>query len=100
MNLNSLHLSRTTAVGIILAIIIGGAIWYTMSKEDTEDDIIVESDPASTASEANFVTLASELDSISFDTSVLSDMRLLSLMNIHTAITPEPQGRTDPFSSI
>ncbi|MEK7510750.1 MAG: hypothetical protein AAB582_00740 [Patescibacteria group bacterium] len=99
MNLNSLHISRTVAIGIILAIVVIAAIAYTLMNDGTDETITV-SDPATTESEANFITLASELDSIAFDASVLSDPRFTSLVNINTAITPEPVGRSNPFSPI
>ena len=99
MNLNSLHISRTVAVVIVLALIVIAAIAYTLMGSGTDETITV-SDPATTQSEANFITLASELDSIVFDASIISDPRFTSLVNIHTAITPEPVGRNDPFSPL
>ena len=98
MNLNSLHISRTVAIVIVLGLIVVAAIGYTLMQNGNTDDTISVSDGAATASEANFITLASELDSIEFDTSILADPRFLSLSNIHTAITPEPMGREDPFA--
>lgn len=99
MNLNSLHISRTVAIVIILVLIVLAAIAYTFMQDDA-DGAVVTVDGATSASEANFITLASELDSITFDTTILSDVRFTSLANIHTAITPEPQGREDPFGSL
>lgn len=99
MNLNSLHISRTVAIVIVLAIIVIAAIAYTLMS-DGEGDVVTVSDTPTTQSEATFVTLASELDSIVFDASILSDPRFTSLVNMHTAITPEPVGRNNPFSPL
>lgn len=98
MNLNSLHISRTVGVGIVLALIVLAAIGYTLMSNDTSDATVTVEGGASTASEANFISLATELSSIDFNTAILSDPRFLGLSNIHTAITPEAQGRNDPFS--
>lgn len=99
MNQNSFHLSRTASVGVVLVVLVAAAIAYTVFQGRSTDETITVSETA-TASEANFVTLASELDVIVFDVSILSDPRFLSLVNIHTAITPEPAGRADPFSKL
>lgn len=100
MNLNSFHISRTIAIFIVLGLIVLAAIGYTLMQGGSEDDVILTDDGAATASEANFITLASELDAIRFDTTVLSDPRFIGLADIHTAITPEPQGRADPFGPL
>lgn len=98
MNLNSLHISRTVGVGLVLGIIVLLAIGYTLMPKDTSDATVTIEGGASTISEANFISLATELDSIDFNTAILTDPRFLGLSNIHTAITPEAQGRSDPFA--
>lgn len=100
MNLNSLHISRTVAIGLILGLIVIAAIAYTLMQNKDDDETISVTDEGALASEATFVTLASELDAIDFDTTVLNDPRFIGLSNIHTAITPEPQGRPDPFAPL
>ena len=98
MNLNSLHISRTAGVGLVLGLIVIAAIAYTLMQNGAPEETITVEGETSNASEANFISLASELDSIDFNTTILSDPRFLGLSNIHTAITPEIQGRKDPFS--
>lgn len=100
MNLESLHISRTVAVIIFLVVVVGAAVAYTVMQDPNADATVTVEGAGTTASEANFITLASELDAIRFDTTILSDPRFLSLQNINTAITPEPVGREDPFGSI
>ncbi|MEK9184235.1 MAG: hypothetical protein AAB892_00715 [Patescibacteria group bacterium] len=100
MNPNSFHISRTVAVLVALAVIIALAVGYTLMKNDESDSTVSVTGGAATASEANFVTLAGELDSIVFDTSIFSDPRFLALIDIHTAITPEVPGRNDPFAPL
>ncbi len=98
MNFNSLHISRTAGVGLVLSLIVLAAIGYTLMSKDAPEGTITVEGGASTLSEATFVSLATELDAVDFNTAILTDPRFLGLSNIHTAITPEVQGRNDPFS--
>jgi len=100
MNLNALHLSRTAILGIIVGLVLLAALGYLVMNNNQPEETVTATDAETIASEAEFVTLASELDSIKFDLSILSDPRFMALINIHTAITPEQRGRPDPFAPI
>lgn len=100
MNFNSIHLSRTTIMLIVLGMLVLAAVAYTLLGGTETAEVVSVDGVATSESEANFVTLAGELGSIEFDTRVLSDPRFLILANIHTSITPEPQGRPDPFGPL
>ncbi|HEX2792471.1 MAG TPA: hypothetical protein VHO23_02030 [Candidatus Paceibacterota bacterium] len=97
MNLKSFHFSRSIAILVALGGVILVAVGYMLMGQD-EQGTVTASDGPATASEAAFVTLAGQLDSIAFDLSVLEDSRFRSLKDIHTAITPEDSGRMDPFA--
>ena len=94
-------LSKNTTITIAAAIVVAGAAAYFLWMRPAADDTVTVADygPASTA-QATFLTLAGQLDPISFDTAVLSDVRFLSLVDITTAIIPEDSGRTDPFAPL
>lgn len=99
MNTNSFHISRTVGILIAVAVVIIIAISYLVIRKPDEGTVSIIGAPAS-ESEANFVQLAGQLDSITFDTRILTDPRFTSLVDIHTAILPEQLGRTDPFAPI
>lgn len=98
MNLKSFHFSRSIAILVALGGVLLVAVGYMLMGQGTPEGTVTASEGPATASEAAFVTLASQLDSIAFDLSILEDPRFLSLKDIHTAITPEDSGRTDPFA--
>jgi hypothetical protein len=84
---------------LVIALLLG--VGYLLFFNNNSDNTAVTTGPGepSSAAEATFLDLTSQIDPISFDTSVLTDPRFTSLVDIHTAILPEPQGRKDPFST-
>lgn len=100
MNTNAFHISRTVGVVIAFVIVLGGAIFYMTTRTPSTDETVLTTDGPASQSEATFVMLATQLDSIAFDTSVLNDPRFLILTDIHTAVTPENSGRNDPFAPL
>jgi flagellar basal body-associated protein FliL len=80
------------ALGIVVIL---GAVYVTFFNTSSDSSAA----PASQA-EVTFLNLASQLNPIVFDTSILSDPRFTSLVDIHTSVVPEVTGRTDPFASI
>ena len=50
--------------------------------------------------QTRFQTLVGELSPISFDTSIFTDVRFKSLVDLTTPIAPKPSGRSDPFAPI
>lgn len=94
-------LSKNTTITIAAAIVVAGAVAYFLWMRPTEPDSVTIADfgPASTA-QATFLTLAGQIQPISFDASVLTDARFLSLVDMKTAILPEESGRSDPFAPL
>lgn len=85
------------AVAIGAVLLVGAA--YLLFLKPPAADTVTESAPISPA-EITFVNLASQLEPLGFDTSILTDPRFVALVDIHTAILPEPQGRHDPFAPL
>lgn len=88
-----------TIILIIATIIVSiGAYWYFFANQSNEAPLTVTDGQMST--EAEFQSLVQQLQPISFDTKIFSDSRFMSLVDITTPITPETQGRLDPFSPL
>jgi hypothetical protein len=82
-------------LGAAILIVVGYLLFF--NKSSTPD--ITTGSPTS-ADELLFINLAGELDPIVFNSTVLTDPRFVSLVDIRTAIIPENLGRTDPFAPL
>lgn len=95
-----MHLTKSN---IILAIAAGltfiAAVYYYFFYNKDTGGAVVATAPASQA-ELDFVNLAGQIDSISFDQTIFSDPRFMRLVDIHTVVVPEPTGRRDPFATL
>lgn len=90
-------MSKNTIIAIAAGAALLAAAAYLLLKPSTAP-VVVETAPQSPA-EVTFVSLASQLEPLGFDTSILSDPRFMSLVDIHTTVLPETPGHADPFSS-
>lgn len=81
--------------GLVLA---GGAYWYFSTQTGNEPPLTAEVKENQT--QTQFKTLVSELQSISFDTSIFSEPKFTALADLATQVTPEASGRMDPFAPI
>jgi hypothetical protein len=93
-------MSTTTKITLAAVAVVAlgiGAYLVFFTNTDGTSALSAQTAPAS-AAEISFLDLAQKAESVSFDTSILSDPRFQALVDIHTAIVPEPQGRTDPFA--
>lgn len=98
-----MKLTRSNIVLLVCAIItFGGALWYFLFfNADTGGALSATSETTqATEAEASFVSLAGQLDSVTFDTTFFQDPRFGNLNDIHQPISPEPGGRKDPFGAI
>jgi hypothetical protein len=95
---------KTNTIILIVAtlIVAAGAYWYFFTGTDTNPPLTTTSSSSSggNLSEAQFQALLSELQPITFNTSIFSDPLFAALVNLATPINPEPIGRTDPFAPI
>lgn len=95
----TLQLSRTTKIAIAAGVVVLGGIAYFFMGTSDDAAVMVAPGPASSA-EAIFIDLATQLDPVAFDATILSDPRFLGLVDIHTNVVPEAVGRTDPFAPL
>lgn len=89
--------SRKNLPYIALAIVVlGAAVYYLWGRPNTDPIVTTDATPQS-SSEATFLNLVGELENVSFEGTIFTDARFLSLKDIHTNIVAEPTGRRDPF---
>jgi hypothetical protein len=91
-------LNKNLVIAAVIAIVIIVAAGYLLFLKPTAP-VVTEATPTS-PEEIAFVNLASQLDPLVFDTSIFSDPRFTSLIDIHTAVIPEATGRRDPFAPL
>lgn len=92
--------SRNTLILIIVGVILLGVAAYMVFFRDRGGDGVVPVDGPASSAEFTFMTLASQIEPIVFDTGVLDDPRFMALEDIRTAVIPEPSGKRDPFAPI
>lgn len=92
-------MKKNVTVGAVVVVLLGGAAYFLWGRADTTPTVTVSGDPGS-ADEATFLSLATELDTVTFDPAIFTDPRFTSLRDIHTNIVPEAQGRRDPFAAL
>lgn len=83
-----------------LVIVAVGAFWYFSGQEGNEPPLSGTMPGLDNPAQTQFQALVSQLQPISFDTSIFSDPRFTSLVDLTTPITPETSGRIDPFAPI
>jgi len=90
----------TNTILIIVAtlVVAAGAYWYFFTGTGNEPPLSVAAPESAT--QVRFKLLVSELKPISFITTIFSDARFASLVDLKTPITPESSGRLDPFAVI
>lgn len=92
---------NSTIIMILAAIVLlGGAGYWYFSSTNGTDAPLVAVDGSGSEAQSRFQALVSELNPISFDTSIFSDPRFGILINLATPINAESQGRIDPFAVI
>jgi len=80
----------------VTLIIAAGAYWYFFTG--TENQAPLSALPIE--NETQFQTLVSELQPISFSTTIFSDPRFMALVDLATPIESETTGRIDPFAPV
>jgi len=89
-----------TILLVIATIIVagGGYFWYTSTQTGNQPPLSVGA--AQSAAQSQFKVLVSELQAVTFDSTIFSNPNFLALVDLATPVTPEAPGRTDPFASI
>lgn len=82
-----------TAVTLVIA---AGAYWYFFTGTENQAPLSA----ISLENQTQFQTLVSELQPISFSTTIFSDPRFMALVDLATPIESETAGRVDPFAPV
>lgn len=91
-------LTSPTVLTVVATLVVAlGAYWYFFTGTSNESPVSATGAPQNPA-QAQFGTLVSTLQPISFDTSIFSDARFNALVDLSTPIAPESAGRPDPFA--
>lgn len=94
-----MKISSNTLLIILTAVVVaGGAYWYFFVDSGNQPPLT--SGMSENQAQMQFQTLVSQLQPVSFDTSIFSDARFHALRDLTTPISPEPAGRPDPFAPI
>ena len=84
---------------VTLIVVIIGAGAYYLNKGNSKG-VITTTAPPGSPTEATFLGFASELDTVSFNTTIFTDPRFMALEDIHTSVVNELAGRRDPFGQL
>lgn len=96
-----MKLGKNSIVVIALSVLIlVGLYWYFFAGPGSSNAPPLSATATQTDTQTQFQSLIAQLQSINFDTSIFSDPRFTSLVDITTAITPETLGRNDPFAPV
>lgn len=74
------------------------AYWYFFT--DTGNEPPLSTDVPTNVAQMQFETLVGELQPISFNTSIFSDVRFNALTDITTPVSFESYGRVDPLAPL
>ena len=91
--------SNTIILIVATLIVAGGAYWYFFTGTGNQPPLataLATDNPA----QIQFQALVSELQPISFLTTIFSDARFMALVDLTTPIQSETIGRLDPFAPI
>jgi hypothetical protein len=94
-------MTRNSIILLVSIIVVaGGLLYYFFFFNTSTDSALLTDTTMASDAELSFITLVGKLDSITFDTSLLSDPRFTARQDIRTAVVPEQTGRKDPFAPI
>ena len=97
----AMKLDTKTILLILAAVVVaGGAYWYFFTGTGGDALPLTALPTGGNQVQVQFDTLVGELTPISFTSTIFSDPRFASLVDLATPITPEGAGRIDPFAPI
>lgn len=89
---------NTLSFVVVILALAGGVYWFFFANSGSE--LPISASGPSSQTQAEFQSLVSQLQSISFDTRIFSDPAFTSLVDLKQEVTPESSGRIDPFAPI
>jgi hypothetical protein len=90
--------ANTIFIILTACVVAGGAFWYFSSISGVEAPLTSGSGP--NEKQVEFQTLVTQLQPVSFNTTIFSDPHFLELQDITTQIAQEQIGRPDPFAPV
>lgn len=91
--------SNITSFIIATLIIIAGGYWYFFAQTGNQPPLTTTT-PSGNSAQTQFQILVSQLQPISFDTTIFSDPKFTSLVDLTMPVAPESSGRPDPFAPV
>ncbi len=91
--------SNTTMLIVATILVLAGGYWFFFSG-NSGNQVPLMINATQSAAETRFQALVGQLSLITFDTSIFSDSRFKSLVDISTPVQPESLGRLDPFAPL
>ena len=90
--------ANPVALILVTLVVAAGVYWYSSTGTGNEQPLSAST--SLNVAQTQFQVLVSELQPISFNSSIFSDPNFTSLVDITTPVMPETPGRLDPFSPI
>ena len=92
---------KTNTIILIIAtlLVMACAYWYFFTGTGNQPPLTTTATSENPA-QTQFQALLSESQSIAFHTDIFSDPNFSALVDLATPVTPETQGRPDPFAII
>ncbi|MBU6388695.1 hypothetical protein KGQ72_02400 [Patescibacteria group bacterium] len=91
--------NNTVIIIIVTLIVAAGAYWYFFTGTGNQPPLTAGA-PEQNSAQTKFKVLVSELQPITFDTSIFSEPSFMALSDLATPVAPETLGRLDPFAGI
>lgn len=92
--------NQTLFIIAAVVVVLGLIAYFVWLRPEATPNVSTSESSVTTEAQQTFLTLAAQLGPVAFDVSFLRDPRFLSLVDLKTAILPEPEGRTDPFGPL
>lgn len=92
---------KNILIGVVILIASFFAYRFFFAKEEESGPSVLVADKASISQEErSILELLADMQSINLDTSILKNKNFLNLQDFTVSITPESQGRDNPFAPI
>lgn len=93
-------MTQTTGILIVLGLLVLGAAGYLLFGTEDASSALSSSGAPVSGVEVTFLNLTAQIESVTFDTSILQDPRFRALQDLRIAVVEETTGRPDPFAPL
>ncbi|MSU74655.1 hypothetical protein EXS57_02655 [Candidatus Kaiserbacteria bacterium] len=91
---------KSTTILIVTGALIVAGIAYWFFFTNTGNEAPLSTDTPTNQAQIQFEALIGELQPISFNTKIFTDVRFNALVDITTPVSPESSGRLDPLAPL